>query len=153
MSLNIFDFIREDDIPLEDRATIDSRIMSIHGGVTLAFMPIDLIKWERKRLLMELYGKDLDVTMRPATTVESRDCCSICLEDIEKGEMISLLKCNHVLHPKCISEWVKVKLRCPMCRGQIEKNKEKQSKSALEMFGVFPPFINHEEDAEEDDYP
>jgi hypothetical protein len=41
--------------------------------------------------------------------------CSICLEDIEL-EDIKKLKCGHIYHTKCISEWKKENNTCPICR-------------------------------------
>jgi hypothetical protein len=51
------------------------------------------------------------------------DQCIICLEHFTKGEQVSRLICRHVLHEKCLTEYL-VKSRkedpgCPECRGTI----------------------------------
>ena len=46
--------------------------------------------------------------------------CSICFEDIKKTELIQLLNCTHFFHHNCLSNWVKIKNECPICRHKIE---------------------------------
>lgn len=66
------------------------------------------------------------------------DCCGICLNNYQQGELISSLNCSevqkelamrqgqaiqnssvntvHNFHQKCILEWFNKKLECPNCR-------------------------------------
>jgi len=41
--------------------------------------------------------------------------CSICLDKI--NDNISLLKCSHIFHTKCIEKWTRD--NCPICRKEI----------------------------------
>ena len=43
-----------------------------------------------------------------------------CISDFEKGEKITELECKHILHTECISEWVKYKSECPVCRSFVK---------------------------------
>jgi hypothetical protein len=45
--------------------------------------------------------------------------CTICVSSFNIGEKITELECKHVLHTECISEWVKYKAECPLCRHSI----------------------------------
>lgn len=45
--------------------------------------------------------------------------CSICLEIIASSEE-SVLKCNHVFHMECISQWIQNS--CPLCRQAIRSD-------------------------------
>ena len=47
------------------------------------------------------------------------ESCCICISKFEIDENITKLGCNHVLHTKCIEEWVKYKQECPTCRQNI----------------------------------
>lgn len=51
---------------------------------------------------------------------DSNHCgtCHICLENIEKGQDIIILKCNdlHYFHDECIKSWLKYHISCPLCR-------------------------------------
>ena len=47
--------------------------------------------------------------------IKSENECSICMEKIEYNK-IEKLSCNHLFHNKCILEWYKTNLSCPMCR-------------------------------------
>ncbi|OMJ78291.1 hypothetical protein SteCoe_21923 [Stentor coeruleus] len=42
--------------------------------------------------------------------------CSICLDDILVGNLISELKCMHGFHRKCCKKWLKINPVCPVCK-------------------------------------
>jgi hypothetical protein len=56
--------------------------------------------------------------------VESHTC-SVCLEDLRSGDMISPLRCKHQFHHTCISSWLTSRVRvgqigcCPNCNYQV----------------------------------
>lgn len=50
------------------------------------------------------------------------DSCSICLVDLEEGESLKQLPCNHVFHPECISVWLLQNITCPICRNELNIN-------------------------------
>lgn len=52
------------------------------------------------------------------------NCCSICLDDMEKGETIRSLPCLHMHHSHCIDDWFyrnknKLPPSCPDCTVSI----------------------------------
>ena len=50
--------------------------------------------------------------------------CSICLEKINKcGKNITLNKCNHTFHKKCLDKWVIQNNSCPNCRTEVNLKK------------------------------
>ncbi|XP_071685820.1 uncharacterized protein [Rutidosis leptorrhynchoides] len=52
--------------------------------------------------------------------------CSVCLDDFEPREMVTLTPCNHMFHENCIVPWVKSHGQCPTCRFVIiDRNKER----------------------------
>ncbi|CAN7036375.1 unnamed protein product [Brassica oleracea var. botrytis] len=45
-------------------------------------------------------------------------CCSICLADYKKTDMIRVLPdCNHLFHDKCVDPWLMIHPTCPVCRS------------------------------------
>lgn len=49
--------------------------------------------------------------------------CPICLENLEEGEIIRTLKCDHKFHQSCVDDWLKKgKLICPTCRHDIKND-------------------------------
>lgn len=47
-------------------------------------------------------------------------CCSICLEEFVRGEMITPLSpCSHTFHTACIVQWLQNKPTCPICRSTV----------------------------------
>ena len=60
----------------------------------------------------ENYYKDLiDYTL----TNTIGDECIICLNNLEKNDNATLLKCGHVYHTQCIYAWFERKKTCPIC--------------------------------------
>ena len=45
--------------------------------------------------------------------------CSICLENYNKGDKISILSCGHYYHSECLNRWIEKKEECPLCRIEI----------------------------------
>jgi len=45
--------------------------------------------------------------------------CTVCLENIKKGENITKLDCEHIFHTDCINEWVSRDNTCPCCRVSL----------------------------------
>lgn len=47
------------------------------------------------------------------------ECCSICLEQFEFCTSVKQLSCGHIFHPSCITIWLDVSSRCPLCRHDL----------------------------------
>ena len=48
------------------------------------------------------------------------DECAICRDKFELENDVTELDCGHTLHSNCISEWIKYKSNCPICRAEIK---------------------------------
>jgi hypothetical protein len=48
--------------------------------------------------------------------------CAICMEEYKDDDEIAELKCSekHYFHSKCLEEWLKNKLECPLCKKSVE---------------------------------
>ena len=53
---------------------------------------------------------------------ESKTECSICIDDINEGDVVLFLPCKHWFHEDCVVMWLKEHNTCPICRTPIEKN-------------------------------
>jgi hypothetical protein len=55
-----------------------------------------------------------------ADPYDATETCSICLENIKKGDQLGSLPCGHKhFHKKCVDGWMKVSddKSCPLCRN------------------------------------
>jgi len=53
---------------------------------------------------------------------ETEDKCTVCLEDMEVGQVVRTLPCFHMLHGNCSSRYFRafgVPLICPVCRAPV----------------------------------
>ncbi|KAF7083284.1 hypothetical protein CFC21_087093 [Triticum aestivum] len=61
----------------------------------------------------------------------SAQLCSVCLEDLEDGEMVrELPSCKHIFHVECIDMWLHSHTTCPICRCDLSPQRTCTSKVA-----------------------
>jgi hypothetical protein len=54
------------------------------------------------------------------TMKENNNCC-ICLSNYNKKSIVVKLEnCKHIIHKKCLEEWISYKNECPICRKKID---------------------------------
>ena len=53
--------------------------------------------------------------------IEAEPECSICMDDLAKGDEMGQLECGHTFHKKCIVEWFSNSSECPMCRTDMKR--------------------------------
>ncbi|KAM0275941.1 hypothetical protein ACHAQH_007242 [Verticillium albo-atrum] len=69
-------------------------------------------KLERKKVDDEMLGAE--------GTAE----CTICIDELKKGEEVVYLPCKHWFHDTCVVMWLKEHNTCPICRTPIEERSE-----------------------------
>ena len=47
--------------------------------------------------------------------------CVICYNEIDIGDRMEymLAPCNHIFHRECLTQWMDVKMECPVCRTKL----------------------------------
>ncbi|KAG0558479.1 hypothetical protein M758_10G029300 [Ceratodon purpureus] len=45
--------------------------------------------------------------------------CSVCLEQVEDGELVRTLPCLHQFHSACIDQWLRQQGTCPVCKFRL----------------------------------
>ncbi|KAG7143290.1 putative RING finger protein P32A8.03c like [Verticillium longisporum] len=53
--------------------------------------------------------------------------CTICIDELKKGEEVVYLPCKHWFHDTCVVMWLKEHNTCPICRTPIEERTESAS--------------------------
>jgi len=90
----------------------DSNIME-----TVQNESLNSFKTEEKKPNVKLCDNEKIVTQN---MVEEKDNCAICLSIFELGQKITDIECKHSFHTLCLSEWVKYKSDCPVCRKNVK---------------------------------
>ncbi|KAI1129751.1 hypothetical protein F5Y10DRAFT_290588 [Nemania abortiva] len=49
-------------------------------------------------------------------TLDAKEDCPICIEEVRVGTKVSVLACGHWFHEECIAEWLRQSNTCPSCR-------------------------------------
>lgn len=62
-----------------------------------------------------------DIMGLPEVTGRSRsgEECAVCLQDFGADEKLRAMPCSHAFHQHCISEWLRRKAVCPLCRHRL----------------------------------
>lgn len=55
--------------------------------------------------------------------------CSICMDNVELGEEMTVLPCKHWFHGSCVTAWLKEHDTCPHCRRPITTANERHEQS------------------------
>ncbi|KAK9280261.1 hypothetical protein L1049_013949 [Liquidambar formosana] len=51
--------------------------------------------------------------------LEDELTCSICLEQVNRGELVRSLPCLHQFHANCIDPWLRQQGTCPVCKFRV----------------------------------
>ncbi|XP_050354779.1 E3 ubiquitin-protein ligase TRAIP isoform X2 [Nymphalis io] len=45
--------------------------------------------------------------------------CTICNDSVKQAENIQVIKCGHIFHYQCLSQWISRSKLCPQCRNMV----------------------------------
>ena len=96
-----------------------------------------IIKSAKPKIKLEKIKMTEDLLTKNDGSKNEPPVCCICLAPIKINQEVTLLKCQHLYHFKCLDKWVEKKEACPFCRGKIEfakiKKKKKDKKEDLKV--------------------
>lgn len=61
----------------------------------------------------------------------NRECC-VCFVEYEVGRHACRLPCGHIFHRSCVSEWLRKKCSCPVCRYEMRTDNQLYEKDRVE---------------------
>ncbi|KAM1447183.1 hypothetical protein ACFXTO_006311 [Malus domestica] len=73
--------------------------------------PVELTKQDGS--MKEQDSKRMDGSMKD---LENELTCSICLEQVNRGDLVRSLPCLHQFHANCIDPWLRQQGTCPVCK-------------------------------------
>lgn len=78
---------------------------------------------------------DIDALPRKQITAEDLGPegtaeCSICMDEVNIGEEVTVLPCKHWFHHQCVSAWLLEHDTCPHCRKGITKHQEGEANAS-----------------------
>lgn len=94
-----------DPIQIDDRQNVESnkqKITEVHPKHSLLYVDVNDKKYES---------------------------CIICTEEFKNTDVVSVLNCDHIYHPKCIKEWCNRNASCPLCKAEISVSRSKSCES------------------------
>ena len=94
-----------DPIQIDDRENVESnkqKITEVHPKHSLLYVDVNDKKYES---------------------------CIICTEEFKNTDVVSVLNCDHIYHPKCIKEWCNRNASCPLCKAEISVSRSKSCES------------------------
>ncbi|KAK4217862.1 hypothetical protein QBC37DRAFT_369690 [Rhypophila decipiens] len=71
---------------------------------------------EKKKLTDDMIGS------------EGKAECTICIDDMQRGDEVTVLPCTHWFHGECVTLWLKEHNTCPICRRAIETTGERRER-------------------------
>ncbi|KAF5751431.1 zinc finger family protein [Tripterygium wilfordii] len=75
--------------------------------------------------------KDSPMSEGSMKSLENELTCTICLEQVNQGELVCSLPCLHQFHTNCIYPWLRQQGTCPVCKFQMgsgwEESRESES--------------------------
>jgi len=93
------------------------------GAVFLGLKTSQDCKTRSSRQSQPLISLPVIPSSVPYQTVKDdslNESCSFCIEEFENSDMVILLPCNHVYHPRVIRAWLNTSQNCPLCRKRVE---------------------------------
>lgn len=103
-------------------------LMSRLLGIFNRFTRIDIEEEELKYAINESLESYKCFEKKPVEIAEMNkmtdmiEFCTICQSNTEKTDEIIKTECNHMFHETCITEWIKYKAECPICKFKIKVN-------------------------------
>ena len=94
-----------DPIQIDDRENVESnkqKITEVHPKHSLLYVDVNDKKYES---------------------------CIICTEEFKNTDIVAVLNCDHIYHPKCIKEWCNRNASCPLCKAEISVSRSKSCES------------------------
>ncbi|CAL9777967.1 unnamed protein product [Musa acuminata subsp. burmannicoides] len=75
-------------------------------------------------------GTKLDGNLK---TPEDELTCSVCLEQVNVGELVRSLPCLHQFHANCIDPWLRQQGTCPVCKHRVNSGWHAHSDGEMDM--------------------
>lgn len=71
-------------------------------------------------ILITLDEKEINNLNKEVVETKQPDRCTICLQDIDKGDTMTKLQCGHYYHYDCIVKYLnEFDYKCPICRESV----------------------------------
>lgn len=102
----------------EEMQRIISQLMEQHGRNAPGPAPADAIE--------TLPKKEVDEEMLADGKAE----CTICMDEVALGDVVTELYCQHWFHTPCITAWLQEHDTCPHCRKSIQQAREEAATRA-----------------------
>ncbi len=128
---NIIDFIDD----LKDELNDELKLMSLinrnntQPRIALLARLLDPSTKQKFKLKLKKMKMNKNLFNNNNKGKNEKPICCICLRTMKINDEVSLLKCQHLFHFKCLDKWIETKEDCPICRNEIEFGKNFHKKN------------------------
>ncbi|ESL09417.1 hypothetical protein TRSC58_02860 [Trypanosoma rangeli SC58] len=100
-------------------------LLRLDEGNRSAGLPLQQIRGMRPVSYASVKPKKDSKRESGRASLKNEEACAICLEEYSPGTMVFKIGCGHIFHHGCIVKWLKESNRCPTCRYEIPRIREK----------------------------
>ncbi|KAK6935824.1 Zinc finger, RING-type [Dillenia turbinata] len=75
-------------------------------------------------------------------SLEDELTCTICLEQVNRGELVRSLPCLHQFHANCIDPWLRQQGTCPVCKFKVSSGWQESGDGNVEAADDMVPIIS-----------
>ena len=104
----------------EDRFDIRNNNNNNSQPPRLGIIGSFIIQPQKPKIKLQKIKMCKNLNVKNDGNLNEQPTCCICLAPMKIKQDVTLLKCQHLFHYKCLDKWVQNKEVCPFCRGKIE---------------------------------
>lgn len=87
------------------------------------------------------YLLSIEAEINFATEADTKNRCTICLNDYAVLDPTTVLPCDHSFHKACLSNWLSVKKSCPLCRKGFDAPKRLPRRPQTDSLSRTPRYV------------
>ena len=115
----IYDFFPFDYDRFDLNRSFDEMLIELYYDYEDDILDDHQTRYYNEEFMFKSYCENIKPEIESTKSVTEFDC-PICLDCINPGDSIYILKCSHSFHEDCTVKWIQQSQTCPLCRIEID---------------------------------